>query len=103
MSLIGSTICAWCGVVITAGDEDKPRSHGICETCSGRVIGEIDMTVDASVELEFISCYWCEQPLVDGEGARIAWMYGHPACAAEHDEILARGLMRELSDDERRD
>jgi cytochrome c2 len=36
--------CSWCGVVIRPGDPEYtgPVSHGICELCQARVMGDYE-------------------------------------------------------------
>ena len=31
---VSSTVCAWCGLLITAGDPTRPISHGCCPACA---------------------------------------------------------------------
>lgn len=33
-------VCAWCGLVLVAGDEGAPVSHGLCAGCHKTVFPE---------------------------------------------------------------
>lgn len=35
-------ICAWCGAVISDGDESEGVSHGICSACKAKQDAELD-------------------------------------------------------------
>jgi len=45
-------ICAWCGKELGEKEplEDKDITHGICESCSDRIINECDKTAPSHTE-----------------------------------------------------
>jgi hypothetical protein len=40
-TLILRVVCAWCRLVLRDGSANAPTSHGMCPTCSARLLQEV--------------------------------------------------------------
>ena len=53
------TICAWCGVTITPGDDATPASHGICEDCKREHFAELTSPDASAAQAISKQCRCC--------------------------------------------